>query len=198
MIPSPPLPVSSYTQEGLFARRNKDPINLLFGLDSIDVVLGLIEQDPLWCLESLGVSNQVFGEPAKPHVWHVQDINRATKFVSGFNGRMHIRAYALYEDHKQFGRLVAAGIHRESWKRCGWHPGDVVSPQGFDEARDYAVEVFQKDFDVVRIQLPAFAPVVQCNNKVADTDGFAAVVVKRDALRGKNVKIGWDRPLRHA
>jgi hypothetical protein len=201
MFPPPPLTLASYTQVGVFERSNKDPINLVFAgqLSILGDTLRAIESGPLWCVEDKGIGNQVFGEPTAPDVWHTQDINRATKFFSNFSGRMHIRAYAVHDEHPVLGRLVAAGIHRESWARCGWGLGDAVGERGFDEARDEAVEAFEAaDYDVVRFELSSFSPVLQCNHKWADTDGYGALIAESGYLSGLGLTVGWRSPIRHA
>jgi hypothetical protein len=201
VFPHGPLTIASYTQVGVFERTNKDPINLVFAgrLSNLAETLKVIESDPLWCLEDKGVGNQVFGEPSAADVWHTQDINRATKFLSNFSGRLHIRAYAMHDEHRPMGRLVAAGIHRESWARCGWKLGDAVGERGFDEARDEAVEAFERaGYDVVQFGLASFDPVLQCNGHWADTDGFGALIAERGFLSGLGLPVGWPKAVRHA
>ena len=173
------LPVGTYTQRGHFDPVDKDPINLAYVGRLGD--LEFVRRTTLTVLK-LGwdkhVGNQLFVEPATPHVGHLQDFNLADRPFGTF-GRTHTRIYQLFTAHPEFGTVVASPIHEESWALCDPLFNDAVKEKGFDSARDWAVaRLLQEGHEALYIPLPNFGPVDQCNKRAVDTDGLCAVIAE--------------------
>ena len=125
------LPVGTYTQRGHFDPVDKDPINLAYVGSLGD--LEFVRNTTLTVLK-LGwdkhVGDQLFVEPARPHVGHLQDFNLADRPFGTF-GRTHTRIYQLFTPHPEFGTVVASPIHEESWALCDPLFNDAVKEKGF-------------------------------------------------------------------
>jgi len=173
------LPVGTYTQRGHFDPVDKDPINLAYVGTLGD--LEFVRSTTLTVLNlgwDLYVGDQVFVEPERPHVGHLQDFNLTNRPLGSF-GRTHTRIYQLFTAHPEFGTVVASPIHEESWALCDPLFNDAVKERGFDTARDWAVaRLLQEGYEVLYVPLPNFGPVDQCNEQSVGTDGLCAVIAE--------------------